>query len=212
MAASAAGADLAGMDVGVTGRALGDQSEQRLFEVPALQEGTFRGGDELRLMAALATQACVFALEHIAGFAMVELLFVRLPGDDIEVSSEVLRVALRASQLALAPFHHPGVISEVLFHLFPDLLVARIALHLGFAGSEAVTADALQEAVNGFVDLGKPARGDLRRHDPRNSNRQQEHPEMPSAGGPDCPAGRGRHLRCFASRTETRQRVITPKR
>jgi len=154
-------------------------AEVRLGEVFFLDEGLRCRCHVIRGVALFAWNRGMLAFELITGETVVELLFRRLPVDDVEIFAVVFEVAANTI-LAVRIFHlNLGMIAVLTGEGLGDFLVAVEAFKCGNASAKDVTGVALRGARKGGVGFRKRARRNLRGGDiGENQAKERQHQQQ----------------------------------
>ena len=113
-------------------------------------------------MAPAANHPGMGALKHVARLPVIEFVVAWLPLDDVEVRTEVVRMALGASLIARWVLHDSGVKTSVLSEPLPDFRMAACALELSCSQPEAVARCALRCTFEAGVGLRERSGRNLR--------------------------------------------------
>ena len=101
----------------------------------------------LGVVTLLAVQTGVAAHQRIAGLAVVELLFGRLPLVDAELLAVMFCVAARTIHVALGLVNHAPMVALALAHQGPNLGVTTQAFELGRTHTKNMATGAFQGTV-----------------------------------------------------------------
>ena len=115
----------------------------------------------LGVVTLLAVQTGVATHQRIAGLAVVELLFGRLPLVDAELLTVMFRVAAHTIHVALGAVNHVPMVALVLAHQCPNLAVTFQAFELGRTHTENVATSAFQGTIQRPMGLRQRTGGNL---------------------------------------------------
>ncbi len=160
--------------------------------------GALRGRDMRGSVAERASQAGMFSLQHVAGFAVIEGGGRGIPADEGEILAVMLGVATGALFLAGADGAKGGVQAAPGREPAGNIAVALQAFEAGRACRQLVTTGALGGAAQRLVRPGKGAGRDLR----RTVGGEQEKQNKDERGGPP---GRFTIPRCMQVREREAQ-------
>ena len=143
MAALAVLSKLALVRINVAREAILRKAEKRLADVFVFDCRAVLTAHVFRRVALSARDACVLALQGVAGQLVVELFLRRLPVNQGKIDAIVFQVAAHAVFAAGIFNPEPRVISSVCGKMLRDLFVAVEALKCRSAGTELVAGRAL---------------------------------------------------------------------
>lgn len=106
-------------------------------------------------VAFFASQVRVFAFQLVAGQAVIEFFFRRLPPYQAEILAVVVQMAVHAIPPVRVLHLHLRVVAVLVFQRLGDLFVAIQAFKRRRAGAELMAAIALGGAAEGLVRLGE---------------------------------------------------------
>lgn len=158
VALSAVCARLAVVFVLVAGLAIALQPEISAMEVANANAlpGILR--DVLGGVTPLALQLCVSAFQRITRLSMIEVVHVHVPQNRNEVPAVVLRVALDAGIVAVAPGHQGRMQPPLLSKPLGDLHMACRAAKHASTSSTDVTARAVSRTIEFSMRFGHGSR------------------------------------------------------
>ena len=137
------------VEILVASRARFGNPEKGFAQVLGLDVGALGRRNPLGEMAFVAGKSRMFALEEISGFFVVE--FVRIPLDEREVGSVVIRVATDALLAGTGRDVIRGVQSALGRHASADIGVASKAAKLRLAATNLVAVRAVRCAVKNLM-------------------------------------------------------------
>jgi hypothetical protein len=143
-------------------------------------------------VAANALEARVTAFERVAGFAMIEIVDVRVPADGNELLAVVLGVALAAFVVGMGGGHEGWVKSSFRGEALADFGMTAGAFELALSAAADVAVGAMGGAIEFGMRFGKGARRELRAGEHRAAKERED--DFRGGGGcPLDPSGMG-HL------------------
>ena len=113
------------------------------------------------IVAFLALDGGMPAIQRIAGLVVVKFFLRGLPADQLELFSVVFGMAPRTIVIGVIPLHHSRVISLVGDESLIDLAVALQAPESPAGSEKTVAAGALRDARDGLMSLGDRPRRNL---------------------------------------------------
>jgi hypothetical protein len=134
---------LSAMLVLMTGNTLLRQAQERSVPVFDLEGTEFFRRDKLLAMALLASQVGVFCLQEVAGLVMVKCIPATGPGNNIERTTHMLRVATNAILSLIRHADHLSVVAASLGQPVLNLAVAVQTFELRASSSYSVARRAL---------------------------------------------------------------------
>lgn len=126
------------------------------------------------LVAILALDGGMLAIQRIAGLLVVKFLLRGLPADQLELFSVVFGVAARTIVIGIIPLHHGRVISLVGGEPLSDFGVALQAPESPAGSEKTVAAGALHDARDGLMSFGDGSRRNLPMQVMRSADEQEK--------------------------------------
>ena len=149
--ALAGGSQLALVLVAVTARAIASEPQIGAAQVFHKDAAPGFGRDARGVVALIAGQARMSALQRVAGLPMVELIQADIPADGDEVLAVVLGMARGALVVGAAGLEQGGVQALVASQAAADFGMAGEALELASAGRGQMATAAMQRVVQSVV-------------------------------------------------------------
>ena len=149
---------LAAVLILVAGKAVPRQAEEGAVQVPDLDGPPLDVRNVLGLVALLAHQAGVLALQWISRLLVIKSFQRRFPMDQREILTVVFRVTADAVPAGGRQTDHGGVKSSPRRKSLGDLRMALQAPENSRAGSESVAGRALERAAERLVRPGERPR------------------------------------------------------